>query len=326
MKFGVVVPNFCGGIRGTEVPELQNIVRFGQKSERLGFDCLWVIDHLCVGWPIYSTTWLDPIVTLSALTPVTQTIGLGTSIIVMPLRPPPIVAKEIASLDILSNGRVRFGVGNGWWTKEFEACGVPLQERGARTEEGIEIIQKLWTEDGEVSYDGRFYKFKDVSVVPKPLQKPRPPIWMAGGSAIGKAQDVYQVKASPVLKRIARFADTWLSRAYTDLHLLRNDWKMIQGYLKEFGRSASDIKFGHITWMCLTESKSDSAIQELFSNCLSIPFSEVKKEAVMGTRREIIDQLERLGEIGIEYNVLWPTHDDDDLLNFLSKDVIPSFA
>jgi len=325
MKFGLVVPNFCGGVRGAEVPELQDIVRFGQKAERLGFDCLWVIDHLCVGWPIYSTTWLDPIVTLAALAPVTQTIGLGTSIIVLPLRPPPIVAKEIASLDILSHGRVRFGVGNGWWEEEFQSCGISIRERGARTEEGLDIIQKLWAEE-TVSYDGKFYKFKDVAVVPRPLQKPRPPIWMAGGSAIGQAQTVYQVKASPVLKRIAKFADVWLSRAYTDLDRLSNDWKMLQGYLPDFGRSTKDISFGHITWICLTEGKSEETVQKLFANCLSIPFSEVKKEAVMGTRKEIISQLEQLEEIGIVYNVLWPTHDDDELLNFLSKEVIPRFA
>jgi probable F420-dependent oxidoreductase len=325
MKFGLVVPNFCGGVRGEEVPNLKDIVSFAQKSERLGFDCLWVIDHLCVGWPIYSTTWLDPIVTLASLAPVTQTIRLGTSVIVLPLRPPPIVAKEIASLDILSNGRVVFGVGNGWWDKEFEACGIPKRERGARTSESIEIIEKLWTNEN-VSYSGRFYNFKDVSIVPKPIQKPRPPIWMAGGSATGKAEEVYQVKANPVLRRVARFADVWLSRAYTNLDLLSDDWKSIQQYLAEFHRKKSDIKFGHITWICLAEGKSESVIRQLFSNCLSIPFSDVKKEAIIGSRSEIVRSLEQLRSIGVEYNVLWPTHDDDDLLNFLSNEVIPTFG
>ncbi|MFI5419476.1 MAG: LLM class flavin-dependent oxidoreductase [Nitrososphaerales archaeon] len=325
MKFGLVVPNFCGGVRGAEVPSLSGVVDFSQKSERLGFDSLWVIDHLCVGWPIYSTTWLDPIVTLSALAPVTKTIKLGTSVIVLPLRIPPILAKEIASLDILSGGRVQFGVGNGWWDKEFEACGVPKKQRGARSSEGIDIILKLWKEES-LTYEGKFYSFKDVSVVPKPIQKPHPPIWIAGGSAIGKAKDVYQIKADQVLKRVAKYGDVWLSRAYTDLDRLSADWKLVQQYLGEFGKSTSKFTFAHITWIYLTEGKSESAAKDMFARCLSIPFSDVKKEAIMGTKKEIIKQLEDLRGIGIQYNVLWPTHDDDELLNFLSKEVLPSFA
>jgi probable F420-dependent oxidoreductase len=325
LKFGLVVPNFCGGVRGAEIPKLSDLITFSQKAERLGFDCLWVIDHICVGWPIYSTTWLDPIVTLSALAPVTKTIKLGTSVIVLPLRPPPILAKEIASLDILTGGRVQFGVGNGWWDKEFEACGIPKKERGARSSEGIDIILKLWKEDS-LTYDGKFYSFKDVSIVPRPVQKPHPPIWIAGGSAIGKAKEVYQIKADSVLKRVAKYGDVWLSRAYTDLERLSGDWKLVQEYLKDFGKNSSKFTFGHITWVFLTEGKSESTAKEMFAKCLSIPFSDVKKEAVMGTKKEIIKQLEDLRKIGIQYNVLWPTHDDDELLNFLSKEVLPSFA
>jgi probable F420-dependent oxidoreductase len=325
MKFGLVVPNFCGGVRGTEVPNLGTLVRFAQKSESLEFDCLWVIDHLSVAWPIYSTTWLDPFVTLSALAPVTSRIKLGTSIVVLPLRPPPVVAKEIASVDIISGGRVQFGIGNGWWDKEFEACGIPKSERGVRTSESIDIILKLWSEPS-LSYKGRFYSFEDFSIEPRPFQKPHPPIWVAGGSAIGKAQDVYRVRADPVLKRVAKYGDMWLSRAYTNLELLSNDWETVQEYARQFGRDSSSLGFGHITWICLTEGKSEAAVKELFAKCLSIPFSDVKREAIMGTKKEIISQIEALRNIGIKYNVLWPTHEDAELLNFLSKEVLPSFS
>jgi alkanesulfonate monooxygenase len=147
MNFGLVVPNFCGGVRGREVPSLTRLSKFAQISEELGFEGLWVIDHLLVASPIYSTTWLSPTITLAALASKTSRISLGTSAIVLPIQSPLAVAKEIASLDVLSNGRVKFGVVNGWWDKEFEASNIPKTERGRRMEEYVQIIRRLWTED-----------------------------------------------------------------------------------------------------------------------------------------------------------------------------------
>src|SRR5712692_2023568 len=103
MKLGIVVPNFCGGVRGANLPPAGSLQAFARRCEKLGFHGLWVIDHLLVGWPIYSTTWLDPLITLAYLASETTSIALGTSILVLPVRSPMMVAKEFATLDVLSN-------------------------------------------------------------------------------------------------------------------------------------------------------------------------------------------------------------------------------
>ncbi|MEM4303210.1 MAG: LLM class flavin-dependent oxidoreductase [Candidatus Caldarchaeum sp.] len=325
MKFGVVVPNATGGVRGGELPSMNEVKRFAATAESLGFDGLWVIDHVLTAEPIYSTTWLDPLVTLSYLAGQTNTIRLGTSVIVLPIRVPAIFAKEIASLDVVSGGRVVAGVGNGWWDKEFEVCGVPKKTRGDRVEEYLQIIKKLWTENN-ASFKGKYYSFEKINLEPKPVQKPHPPIWIAGGSAIGKASDVYQVKAERVLRRIAKYADGWIARAYTDLQQIENDWKTIQRLAREFGRNSDDITFAHINWMCLTDGRTEQEIRQLFARSLNIPFEDTKKEALLGSKREIVDKLEDLAGIGLQYLIVWPTHADYGLLEFLAKDVFPSFG
>jgi len=321
----LVVPNSVGGVNNQNPLQLNEIKKFAAEAEKNGFDCLWVIDHLLTAEPIYSTTWLDPIVTLAYLAGQTQSIKLGTAVIVLPVRVPAVIAKEFASLDVLSGGRTVFGVGNGWWDKEFEVCNIPKKTRGSRVEEYIQIIKELWT-SSSASFHGKYYSFDNINLEPKPLQKPHPPIWIAGGSAIGKASDVYQVNAEKILRRIARFGDGWIARAYTNTELIKRDWERIQGYAAEFGRSPAEIVFAHINWMCLTEGRTEQEVRRLFSKNLNIPFEDVKKEAILGTRREIISRIEELAEIGLQHLIIWPTHVDYRLIEFLSKEVIPSFT
>lgn len=325
MKFGLVVPNATGGVRGNKLPSMKQLKEFAVKAEKMEFDGLWVIDHLLTATPIYSTTWLDPIVTLSYLASVTESIRLGTSVNVLPLRIPAILAKEIASLDVVSNGRVICGVGNGWWVKEFEACNIPIETRGARVEEYVQILKKLWTEE-KTSFDGKYYKFEDINVEPKPIQRPHPPIWIAGGSAAGKAKDVYRVKPHRVLKRVAKYADGWIARAYTNIQLVKNDWETIKRYAAEFGRNPSEIVFSQINWMILTDNKTDEEISRHIALSLNIPMDDVKRETIIGTARQIFDKVEELKQIGLQYLIIWPTHIDYGLLQFVSKDLMPSFG
>lgn len=324
MRIGIAVPNFCGGVRGNEVPSLDEIVKFAKSAEILGMNGLWVVDHLLVASPIYSSTWLDPVVQLGVLAAETSTIPIGPSILVAPQRNPATVAKEMATVDQLSNGRLIFGVGNGWWDKEFETLSVSKKERGKRTTELIEIVKKLWTEDN-VDYKGQFYQFSGVDLYPKPKQKPHPPIWIAGGSAIGKANIVYQVQSEAILRRVAKYGDGWFSRAYNDMTALENDWKDVQRYLKDYGRTKSEITFAAMRWMLITEGKTDTAVRELFSRCLSIPMEDIKKEAIQGTRAQMTKKIEELSQLGVEYITILPTGFDYELMEFVTKDVLPSF-
>jgi alkanesulfonate monooxygenase SsuD/methylene tetrahydromethanopterin reductase-like flavin-dependent oxidoreductase (luciferase family) len=137
---------------------------------------------------------------------------------------------------------------------------------------------------------------------------------------------VYKVKASSVLRRIAKYGDGWISRAYTDLQSLSRDWRTLQNYMKEFGKDISRMTFAHITWMYLTEGKSEGTARELFSRCLSLPFEDIKKEAIIGSKPEIMKKIEELVNIDVTYLIIWPTGEDYELLKFLSKDVLASFT
>jgi len=193
-----------------------NLALLAQKGEELGFESLWCPEHLAVPLAIESrypyaddgrfpgpaTVALhDPLVALAYVAGCTQRIKLGTGIFVLPLRNPLAVAKAVASLDVLSRGRVLFGIGIGWLKEEFEAVGAPWEERAARTREWVRMLKALWTEETP-SFEGRFHRFPPIGFSPKPAQKPHPPLIFGGESG-------------PGLKRAAELGDGWYGSAYT---------------------------------------------------------------------------------------------------------------
>jgi probable F420-dependent oxidoreductase len=177
----------------------EGIIASARKAEELGFDALFVNDHIIVdSTPQVLSSWgntYDPLVVLSYLAACTTRIRLGTSVLIMPYRNPIATAKMFASLDQMSGGRVIAGVGAGWNAAEFAALGVPFQERGARTTEYLRLWQACWA-PGTVSFHGKFFNFDDMHVMPKPLQRPHPPLWIGGSSRAA-------------LRRAARFAQVW---------------------------------------------------------------------------------------------------------------------
>ena len=159
-------------------------IEIAKKAETLGYDSVWVSDHIVIPHKHkgrFTNIFHDPFVLLSYIAGVTEKIKLGTSLIILPYRNPIVVAKMISTLDQLSEGRVIFGVGTGWMKEEFEILGVPFEERGKRTNEYIEIIKNLWTEN-DPSFTGEFYNYHDIKFEPKPLQKPYPGIIVGGNS------------------------------------------------------------------------------------------------------------------------------------------------
>ncbi|MBI1847047.1 MAG: TIGR03619 family F420-dependent LLM class oxidoreductase, partial [Candidatus Rokubacteria bacterium] len=207
MKYGLRLPSFALGPRTATLEEMGRYLR---RAEDLGFDSAVSIDHLLLTPPAYACTWLEPIAMLSALAGVTRTIKLGTMVLVLPLRNPVYFAKEWATLDLLSGGRSILGIGVGWHEEEFALMNVPYKERGPRMNEAIEAVRALWAGDG-VTYQGKYYRFDNLTIDPKPLQKPHPPIWIGGGTQ--PSEKVYGQTVpniDPVLRRIAKYADTWV--------------------------------------------------------------------------------------------------------------------
>jgi probable F420-dependent oxidoreductase len=174
------------------------IIASAKKAEALGFDAVFVNDHIIVDHSPRSAPWTntyDPLVALSFIAANTTRIGLGVSVLIMPYRNPVASAKSLATIDRMSGGRLVAGVGAGWNEAEFNALGVPFHERGARTTEYLRIWQACWA-PGTVSFAGKFFAFADMHVSPKPLQQPHPPIWIGGAS-------------DAAMRRAAIFAAVW---------------------------------------------------------------------------------------------------------------------
>jgi probable F420-dependent oxidoreductase len=174
------------------------IVEAAKQAEAVGFDAIFVNDHIVVGSDARSAPWTnvyDPIVSMSFIAAHTSRIGVGVSVLIMPYRNPIASAKALATIDLMSGGRLTVGVGVGWNEAEFAALGVSFHERGARTNEYLRLWLACWA-PGTVSFSGKFFSFSDMFVNPKPVQQPHPSIWIGGTS-------------DAALRRAARFAAVW---------------------------------------------------------------------------------------------------------------------
>jgi probable F420-dependent oxidoreductase len=188
MQFGVWLPN-C---RHLATPEIirHTVVR----AEQLGYDSVWVSDHVVVpnayverfGAAIY-----DPLITLAVAAGATNRVRLGTTVLIVPYRNPVVTAKMVSSLDALSGGRVILGIGAGWVAEESAMLGVPFEERGAMTNEYLAAMRELWTSPAP-SFAGKYTQFSELHFEPKPVQKPHPPIWVGGhaGASLRRAAEI----------------------------------------------------------------------------------------------------------------------------------------
>ena len=193
MKFGVTIPNNWG------ISDPQQVVAFGPLAEELGYDSVWVMDHLFntgyIQERLQDKPYYHPLGTLSYLAATTKKVILGTSVLVLPYHNPVELAKYTASLDQMSGGRVTLGIGVGAMTEEFQALGIPMRQRASLTDECINLMRELWSSPSP-SYHSRRWDFSDLYFSPKPVQKPHIPIWV-GGSSPG------------ALRRAATLGDGW---------------------------------------------------------------------------------------------------------------------
>ncbi len=193
MQFGVTVPNNWG------IENVQEALAFGPLAEELGYDSVWVMDHLFnngyIRERLDDKPYYHPLATLTYLSSTTSRVLLGTSVLVLPYHNPVELAKYTATLDQMSGGRVTLGVGVGAMSEEFEALGIPMSERAALTNECIRVMRELWANPAP-SYHSRRWNFDDLRFSPKPAQGPHIPLWIGG--------------ASPgALRRAARMGDGW---------------------------------------------------------------------------------------------------------------------
>lgn len=329
MKFGLLIPSFSSLWKHPTKPE--TLRRFVQKAEDLGYDSLWLIDHFVMS-PAYGQTWLDPLTMLTYAAAVTTRIKLGTNILVVPLRNPVLLAKEIASLQFLSGGRYQFGVGPGWNPADFATVGVPRRERGSRTDEIIEICRRLWTEEN-VTHRGKHYQFDNVTIEPR-LDRV-PPLWVGGGSQPAmKGSSEYNRLAESVKHRIAK-ADGYLAMPQTIGELLREDWAQIQACARELGRDPAQITFAQMNYYHIVETKDRAQALEIQQRYFDRytgeirRFDYVKACYLVGTLDEILERIDERRRIGAEYAILGPVTVEPDILDqqldLLTKRIVPAF-
>ena len=245
-RFGVMLPSYIWEGDGPE--RARGIKAFARKVEELGFDSLFITDHLLAAKRFYSVSFLEPLAALAVAAGVTERVRLGTSILIMPLRNPVILAKELATLQFLSENRMVLGAGVGWNEAEYEAVGVHKNERGKRTDEMLDIMMPL-LEGETVTYHGRYYSVDDLFIEPKSSQ--RPELWIGGGSQLAdpKSPDVPRFVES-VKARVLR-SDGWIPRPTCPPDDIARDWAELQAYYREHGRDPSELMVAHENFLHL---------------------------------------------------------------------------
>ncbi len=210
---------------GTALPLVTKVPEYAQRAEQLGYDYLCAGEHMMFHGPVGNT-----LITLSVAAGATSKIKLMSSVVLLPLYNPTVLAKMTSVLDVASGGRYHLGIGiGGEFPKEFEACGIPVKQRASRSNEALEVIKKLWTEEN-VSFDGRYSKFSGVTISPHPTQKPHPPIWVAG-------------RKEPAMRRAALYGDGWIPYMYTP-EMLHSSVEKIKKFGAEAGRDMSNFRTG----------------------------------------------------------------------------------
>ncbi|MBI2159742.1 MAG: TIGR03619 family F420-dependent LLM class oxidoreductase, partial [Candidatus Rokubacteria bacterium] len=264
---------------------------------------------------------------LSALAGVTRTMKLGTMVLVLPLRNPVYFAKEWATLDLLSGGRSILGIGVGWHEDEFGLMNVPYRERGPRMNEAIEVVKALWTGD-RVTYEGKFYRFRDLTIDPKPVQKPHPPIWIGGGTQPSEkvyAQTVTNI--DPVLRRVARYADTWVPHSSSTPEMVKGDWEKVQRFAREFGRDPKRIGrvYSNFVWVLKKGEQPESAIPH-FSVYSGMDLDYWRTYYLLGEAQEVADRISaRIAALdgGVDTIVLNPLDWSTEQLELIAGEVLP---
>ena len=306
----VLAPTGYDDTEGSAASDLPKVVRL---LDALGFDSIWSGDHVAFAGPI-----LDPLVQLAQAATLSVRLQIGTAVYLLPLRHPAPVAKQVATLDTISNGRVIFGVGiGGEFPVEFELCGVPVEERGARLSEGIRVLRKLWSGEA-VAHGGRFYPFPEVAIQPPPAQAGGPPIWCGG-------------RADPALRRAGRLADGWMSYV-VDPKRYRRSLETIAAAAAEAGRTLDRFGTSHLLFLRLDKDRESALAfaSEFLSVRYAMDFSRAaERYCALGTAEEVADAVRAFHTAGMRHlvvNMLAPESEKAAHLQRFADEVLPLLA
>ena len=314
MEFGFGAPS-----RGP-LASPENVVALARLGEELGFDIISVSDHIVVPNEIdsiypYNETgeftssqfgeYMEQLTTISFLAGSTSEIKLLTSVMVLPHRSPVLTAKMLATIDVLSQGRLIVGCGVGWMREEFEAIGAPpYAERGAVGNEYLRVFKELWTSDSP-SFDGDYCSFSDIAFAPKPVQKPHPPLWVGGESP-------------PALRRAAQLGDAWYPICSNPrfpvgtFEQLARYMGRVRGHAADADRDANTLDFAYsVNWYDDTQAQ----------------IVDGERRLLTGSPAQIADDIRRLEDMGVNHLMLniqgGTLEETESLLRRFVEDVKP---
>ena len=286
----------CGAVMTAQ--ERAGVQRLARAVEGAGFDSIWVGDHVSFYVPI-----LESLTLLSFVAGVTDRVRLGTGVYLLPLRHPTTTAKVAATLDVLSAGRLVLGVGvGGEFPPEFEASGVPVNQRGGRANEAITVLRKLWTQDA-VEHSGKYFSFGPVSIDPKPLQPGGPPILVGGRKA-------------SAMRRAGRLGDGYISHMCSP-EMYRENLDSIRRQAEAAGRR--DVQFETAAFLFTILDDDYDAALDRAANLLQViynrPFRDAaRKYCLLGPPSACLDQLQAFVDAGCRHFVLSPLMDAGELV------------
>lgn len=296
---------------GPWLPRIDELVDLVQLVDQCGYDSLWAGDHISFPIPI-----LDPMLQLAQAAVVSRRLTLGTSVLLLPLRHPTPVAKQVLSLDHLTEGRFILGVGvGGEFPNEYAACDVPHNERGARLSEGVQVLRKFFSGEA-VNHHGKFYgPFRDVPMRPPPRQSGGPPIWFAG-------------RKEPALRRIGRLGDGFLAYVISP-DMYRSALATIDTAAEQAGRGTIPFGTGHLLFTRLDKTYEEAL--DRATETLSVRYAmDFRKAAqrycALGTPQQVAETIRSFYAAGVRHialDLLGPYEQRNEQIEWFARDAMP---
>jgi alkanesulfonate monooxygenase SsuD/methylene tetrahydromethanopterin reductase-like flavin-dependent oxidoreductase (luciferase family) len=335
MRFGL----FGGAARGAgqdgDSQSYRAFIDYVVEAERLGFESVFLVEHHFTGTGQLSAS----LTLLSYLAGLTKTMRLGTAVTVMPWHNPVLLAEQAATVDLVSNGRLDFGVGRGYRPNEFHGFRVDPGEAQARYEEALDLVLKCWTMKERFSFDGRFWHFRDVIVEPHPAQAPNPPIWIAAGSegsirqAARRGQHVLLDQFGTIEQTAARVAWYKDEQKKSGRISQPGEIAVTRGLLlvdqEEKRATEIDRRLAAIAFLSATSQIPGTKAEgptKFGSSTLDTSRGAAEASTIVGRPEECIRRIRELEEAGVDYILFNDPWGGIERLRFFARSVMPEFV
>jgi probable F420-dependent oxidoreductase len=280
-----------------------NVVNFAKQCEAMGCHSMWTIDRVA-----YDN--LEPLTLLAAAAGVTQKLRLGTSVLLGNLRHPTHLAKSVATLDFISNGRVTLGLGFGSRESDYKAVEIPFEHRGSRAVEQVQLMKRLWAEDN-VTHKGKFFNVEGVTIGPRPVQKPHPPIWTGGSAEIA-------------LKRAGTWADGFICGS-SAIPEFPTTWEKVAGYARAAGRDPDKITKAGLTFMAINDDQANAVktVESYVMRYYGRLRADVANTSLVGSPAAITDRIAAFLSKGLDMLIIGLADPDPRQLDAFGEKVLP---